>query len=241
MMFFILVLGYNILFYLGEYCSANAENHLLSAAFLLVFLTIVIQFIRRTGALTWSFDRKSEKELPFTAWIIPGLFGLWSIVQTVKSLYYGAEVYPIDTVIGTLLLVTAAAVYEELLFRGFIFEYLLPHGYSCALWGADILFAAAHMFNSQFGSFCYDFVIQILIALCFGYFFSVFVFMTKSLFPAICMHIWINAVSPYNYLQEAPRFDEYDLLVYVVLAVICLYYSNRIYRQQKEGMVRIIR
>ena len=240
-MFFILVLGYNILFYLGEYCFCIAENHLLTDVFLLLFLIFSIYLIKRTDALALSFGGKYEKELPFAAWLMPGLFGFWSVVQTAGALNCGAELYSVDVAIGTLLLVILAAVYEELLFRGFVFEYLLSYGVSYAMWGSSLLFAAAHVFKSQFMNFGYDMVIQILIALCFGYFFSVFVFMTKSLFPAICMHIWINAVSPYNYLQEAPRFDEYDLLVYVVLAVICLCYSNRIYRQQKEGMVRIIK
>ena len=231
MMFFILVLGYNILFYLGEYCFCIAENHLLTDVLLLLFLIFSIYLIKRTDALVLSFGRKYEKELPFAAWLMPGLFGFWSVVQTAGNLNCGAELYSVDVAIGTLLLVVLAAVYEELLFRGFIFEYLLSYGHSCALWGSSLLFAAAHVFKSQFVNFGYDMVIQIVIALCLGYHFVACTFLTKSLFPSICMHIWINAVSPYNYFNEALQLDEGDLLVYMVLTIICLCYSNRIYRQ----------
>jgi len=233
-MFFVLVLGYNILFYLGEYYFGLAENHLLTDAFLLLFLIFVTWCVKHTDALAWSFGRKYEKTLPLMAWVIPGLFGLWSMVQTTMALHCGAELNSVDVAIGTLLLVILAAVYEELLFRGFVFEYLLSVGVSCALWGSGILFAAAHMFNSQPKNFGYDFVIQVVIALCLGYSFSVYVFITKSLFPPICMHIWINAMSPFNYLKEASYVDGYDLWVYAVFAIACFVYSNRLRRQYEK-------
>ena len=124
---------------------------------------------------------------------------------------------------------TSTGLFEEVLLRGFCFYLLLTAWghtrkgvYSAALAQA-LIFGIAHLGN-LYHMPALDVIAQVIFATLIGFGFAGLVYMTKSLWPAVVVHSFINGASSINeYLQPGFEMDDGPGLVgYAVIIVLFL-------------------
>jgi membrane protease YdiL (CAAX protease family) len=158
--------------------------------------------------------------------IIIASFPLFIISFVIKQSFHVSNDYIIDFVIFP-------AIFEELLFRGFILAYLLNmYHENDAIFFSAILFGLWHITNYFAGTLTFGQTIsQIIIAYYIGYLNGLLVINYQSIYPVITNHFLFNLTFAFDiYSQEMPWFRL--LLAYMVMTVVILFLIDRRNKQQ---------
>ena len=111
---------------------------------------------------------------------------------------------------------------EELIFRGMLFQAMLPGGVKSAVLVSSLTFGMGHLvnlFNSS-GAALFAAVLQVVYAAAIGFLFSILFYKTKSLWACIITHGIFNALSVFaNEDASTPAFDFFSAAFLTVVAV----------------------
>lgn len=171
----------------GVECSVTAVLNLGLAVFLYFW-------IRKQGLLEYYGLCRIKVPLRSMLWFLPLLLissqNLWNGIELKMSLAELAAYMVTMACVGFL---------EEILMRGFLFQYLKRASVGLAVAVSAVSFGAGHMINlfSAGGMGLEDTLIQIAAALCFGLLCAVLLLRSGSLWPCILSHSAINMLSAF--------------------------------------------
>ncbi len=121
-------------------------------------------------------------------------------------------------VLATLSMILFAYI-EELIFRGFLFEAMLPRsGVRKSVIVVAVTFGIGHILNLFTGQAGMETVVQILFAVAWGFLFTLIFYKSGSLWPSILAHAFINASS--RYAVEEPLAHRLFIIATILTAVV---------------------
>ena len=127
------------------------------------------------------------------------LFLLPMIVISTANLWHGDISFDVsvDTVLYMISMVCIGFI-EELLFRGYLLQYLQRHVAKRAVQICGFTFGLGHIVNLMNGADVYSTILQIIYAVAIGYMLSVFVVKTGHILPCCVFHATFNALSVFT-------------------------------------------
>ena len=192
--FFFLFLGIYILIQnAGYYLSGKIGTAWSVAALLNLALTALLYgFIHRHGLEDYYGLCKIKVPESAMLWFIP------LIILSTGNLWNGVTCnLPVWETVFYLITMACVGFLEEILVRGFLFQYLKKESIKLAVIVSTISFSAAHILNlfSADGMELTDNLLQIASALCVGFLYAVILLRSQSLLPCILSHSAINMLS----------------------------------------------
>ena len=186
---FIWVLAYGMLYTLSQTLSHITKRLWITPLAMLVFIGILLIWIFKTGRKSSSYLNTPKTDTPILylfifPLLLPGFFNLISAKGTKPS-------------IATIILLSVAAVAEELLFRGFLLSFLLAKVRGRAILISAILFALTHIAGVAELGISHT-LMQVLWAFAAGLFYAAVTLRLESILPCILAHIFTNATSLFN-------------------------------------------
>ncbi len=146
----------------------------------------------------------------------------------------------------TLLMISLAAIGEEIIFRFCLQNFLLSKAklsVIISVWITNIIFALSHLLNlMSYASMGYV-LVQVFCAFAVGVCLSVMYAKTRSLVSCIFLHILINLTSLGGESLNASgllRLGFGESAVYLIVGIIYLYLSDKIYKKIKGEKNEII-
>ncbi len=195
---------------MGDSFTTFTEKYLDEISSSLVIQDIVMIIGLIVGAVLLKVDIKShfaKPQMKISEIISLGIMGVGlsqiaavgtNIVMTLIEQLTGAEIGQVTFIAernlpSTIFMFIAMAfigpVLEELFFRGLFFTPLIPHGRTFAVVATAIIFGLYHM-N----------IPQILPAMIMGFFFAYISVESRSIIPAMCIHIINNTLAAIDYV-----------------------------------------
>lgn len=136
-------------------------------------------------------------------------------------------------VLATLSMILFAYI-EELIFRGFLFEAMLPRsGVRKSVIVVAVTFGIGHILNLFTGQAGMETVVQILFAVAWGFLFTLIFYKSGSLWPSILAHAFINASS--RYAVEEPLAHRLFIIATILTAVVYGSYLWKLEDKKKRG------
>lgn len=112
---------------------------------------------------------------------------------------------------------------EEVIFRGFLFKALvLRDGLRKSIVIVAVTFGIGHILNLLTGQAGPETVAQIIFAVAWGFMFTIVFYKSKSLWPCILIHGFINASSKYG-IETTNIWWMYIIATAVIAAAYCAY------------------
>lgn len=126
---------------------------------------------------------------------------------------------------------------EEVIFRGFLFKALVPRdGLRKSIVIVAVTFGMGHIINLLTGQAGPETVAQIIFAVAWGFMFTIVFYKSKSLWPCILIHGFINASSKYG-IETTNILWIYVIATAVISAAYCAYLLKiKGEREEERGM-----
>ncbi len=186
---FIWVLAYGMLYTLCQAFSKLAKCLWITPVFMIVFIGILIIWIFKTGRRSNAYLNLPKATNPIIYLFILPLF-----LPTLFNLISAQEIRPS---FSTLILLSVAAVAEELLFRGFLLSFLSTKGRDMGIVLSSTLFALIHLANiGELG--IQSTLMQVVWAFAAGLFYAALTLRIGSILPCILAHIFTNLTSSFS-------------------------------------------
>lgn len=229
------VLVYGAVYMISDFISGMVGvPYIAEVPLLSFFLFGVICVMNKSGVLE-KYRICSSKTISRSFIVSAPLF-----VIPALNLWFADYISKVETIgirdILLILFLGIAAFSEELLFRS-VLPVLFSERYRISLFrrtiAANVLFAAAHMGNAIAGASLKVSSVQALLALGIGICFSGITEKTKSLYPAACIHWFINLSSMCRDLNLSVISNS-ELLIWIGISVMCVFYGLILLNSTKE-------
>ncbi len=220
-------LGYSLSDKIGTAWSATAALNLAMALFL-------YGWIRKQGLLEYYGLCRLKVPAAAMLWFLP------LIVLSTGNLWNGtAAALPVWDTVFYLVCMGCVGFLEEILVRGFLFQYLKKESVKQAVVISTVSFSVAHILNlfSKGGMEVADNLFQIAGALCVGFLYAVILLRGKSLWPCILSHCAINMLSVFA-RREGLTLERRLLHSGTEMAIMLIYAAILIHKAPKPDAIR---
>ena len=152
------------------------------------------------------------------------LFLLPMVIISTVNLWHGVASLDIsvDTVLYMLSMICLGII-EELLFRGYLLQYLQKYAAKRAVLITGLTFGVGHIVNLLNGADLYSTILQIMYAVAIGYMLSVFVAETGHILPCCVFHATFNALSAFA--NEAVITRTSETIVCALISILAIGYA----------------
>ena len=229
---FIAVFCYGVLNMISQWISSVVgHENVVSVVSISLFLIVILFFMRKNETLKKNkicFPQKNGQCLRLMA----PLF----VVPILNVILANSPDLELITEDGRALLVLfwgLSAFSEELLFRGVLPNALLEQFQFSAVqraFAVNVIFALLHLGNALSGTSLWIAIAQSVLAFSIGFCFSGIIEITGSLFPAVCMHWFINLSSSYRDTFISVLSLK-ELLIWLGVSILFLCYGTRLIKK----------
>ena len=152
------------------------------------------------------------------------LFLLPMVIISTVNLWHGVASFEIsiDMVLYILSMICFAFI-EELLFRGYLLQYLQKYAAKRAVLITGLTFGLGHIVNLLNDADLYSTILQIIYAVAIGYMLSVFVAETGHILPCCVFHATFNALSAFA--NEAVITKTSETIVCALITTLAIGYG----------------
>ena len=127
------------------------------------------------------------------------------------------------------------AYIEEVIFRGFLFKAMLAKtGVIKSIIVISATFGIGHILNLFIGQAGVDTIIQILFAIAWGFIFTMVAYKSKSIWPCIIAHGFINASS--KYAIENAKMNWFFIIATIITAVFYCHYLWNLNKKKHDNL-----
>ena len=183
-------------------CMQNFEIGSIETVLTNVILTVVIcGFIKLANLKEYLGFVKVEGGMKKYLYFVPLLL-LISV-----NLWNGFNItLPINEILLYMIAMLFIGFLEEVIFRGFLFKMMLKDNEKLAILVTSITFGIGHIINLLNGAEVLTTILQIIYAISVGYLFAIIVVKTKSIWPCVITHSFVNALSVFNQTTEFTKY-----------------------------------
>ena len=201
-------------------------------------VTLPVSLLLSLVLYSWISQNRLSSRLGLCPSVLPPHLLLWYvplIILASVNLWLGAVLN--YTITETLLYMGAmfcAGFLEEVIFRGFLFQALLPGGWKSAVLISSLTFGLGHLVNLFNGSGAELFasLLQVCYAFAVGFLFTILFWRTGSLRACILTHGTLNALSVFA--NETARTTVIDSLTAAALTILALAYTFYLLRRTAD-------
>lgn len=157
------------------------------------------------------------------------LFLLPMVMISTVNLWHGVALRsaPMETALYMLSMICIGFI-EELLFRGYLLQYLQKYAAKRAVLICGLTFGMGHIVNLINGADLYSTILQIIYAVAIGYMLSVFVEETGHILPCCVFHATFNALSAFA--NEAVITKISEAILCAVVTTLAIGYGVYVYK-----------
>lgn len=189
------IVAYCILASMGDNLSdALGISKVITLPILLVLSTILFLFVKKNNLTEKYGFCKADVAASKMLFYIP------VIILLTANTWYGfrMNMSPFESILYILSMFCVGFL-EELIFRGLLFNAMLPNGKNSAIIVSSITFGIGHIINlfNGSGAELLPNLLQVVYAIAVGFMFVMIYYRTKSLLPCIITHGVFNALSAF--------------------------------------------
>lgn len=152
------------------------------------------------------------------------LFLLPMVIISTVNLWHGVASLDISVdIVLYMLSMICLGIIEELLFRGYLLQYLQKYAAKRAVLITGLTFGVGHIVNLLNGADLYSTILQIMYAVAIGYMLSVFVAETGHILPCCVFHATFNALSAFA--NEAVITRTSETIVCALISILAIGYA----------------
>jgi len=224
------IIAYCVLASMGDNLSdALGISKVITLPILLVLSVILFLFIKRNNlAEKYGFCKANVAASKM-------LFYIPIIILLTANMWHGFRVNmsPLETFLYILSMLCVGFL-EELIFRGLLFNAMLPTGKNSAIIVSSVTFGIGHIINliNGSGAELLPNLLQVIYAIAVGFMFVMIYYKTKSLIPCIITHGVFNALSAFA--NEAGLTSKEQIVSCVLITLISGAYAIYIALETKE-------
>ena len=163
------------------------------------------------------------------------LFYIPIIILLTANMWHGFRVNmsPLETFLYILSMLCVGFL-EELIFRGLLFNAMLPNGKNSAIIVSSVTFGVGHIINliNGSGAELLPNLLQVVYAIAVGFMFVMIYYRTKSLLPCIITHGVFNALSAFA--NEAGLTSKEQIVSCILITLISGVYALYIAMETKD-------
>ena len=181
-------------------------------------------WVKKNGLLPFYGLGKIQSSGKSLLWFLP------LIAVSTDNLWRGLHRnLPGGELVFFLMAMAAVGFLEELLIRGFLFQYLKKNGVTQAVVISTLAFSAAHILNFFSGRLTLtEGLLQMAFALVLGLLYAVVLLRSGSLWPCICSHAAINMLSAFAYRGDLSLSARLPLnLLSMAISVFSIFYLSK--------------
>ena len=224
------IIAYCVLASIGDNLSdALGISKVITLPILLVLSAILFLFIKR-NYLTEKYGLcKADVAASKMLFYIP------IIILLTANMWHGFRVNmsPLETFLYILSMLCVGFL-EELIFRGLLFNAMLPNGKNSAIIVSSVTFGVGHIINliNGSGAELLPNLLQVVYAIAVGFMFVMIYYRTKSLLPCIITHGVFNALSAFA--NEAGLTSKEQIVSCILITLISGVYALYIAMETKD-------
>ena len=224
------IIAYCVLASIGDNLSdALGISKVITLPILLVLSAILFLFIKR-NYLTEKYGLcKADVAASKMLFYIP------IIILLTANMWHGFRVNmsPLETFLYILSMFCVGFL-EELIFRGLLFNAMLPNGKNSAIIVSSVTFGVGHIINliNGSGAELLPNLLQVVYAIAVGFMFVMIYYRTKSLLPCIITHGVFNALSAFA--NEAGLTSKEQIVSCILITLISGVYALYIAMETKD-------
>jgi membrane protease YdiL (CAAX protease family) len=215
------IIAYCVFASIGDNLSdALGISKVITLPILLVLSAILFLFIKR-NYLTEKYGLcKADVAASKMLFYIP------IIILLTANMWHGFRVNmsPLETFLYILSMLCVGFL-EELIFRGLLFNAMLPNGKNSAIIVSSVTFGVGHIINliNGSGAELLPNLLQVVYAIAVGFMFVMIYYRTKSLLPCIITHSVFNALSAFA--NEAGLTSKEQIVSCILITLISGVYA----------------
>ena len=189
------IVAYCVLASIGDNLSdVLGISKVITLPVLLVLSTVLFLFVKRNNLTEKYGFCKANVAASKMLFYIP------VIVLLTANTWHGFRVnmFPLETILYILSMLCVGFL-EEVIFRGLLFNAMLPNGKNSAIVVSSVTFGIGHIINlfNGSGAELLPNLLQVVYAIAVGFMFVMIYYRTKSLLPCIIAHGVFNALSAF--------------------------------------------
>ena len=224
------IVAYCVLASIGDNLSdALGISKVITLPILLVLSTILFLFVKKNNLTEKYGFCKADVAASKMLFYIP------VIILLTANTWYGfrMNMSPLETLLYILSMLCVGFL-EELIFRGLLFNAMLPNGKNSAIIVSSVTFGIGHIINliNGSGAEVLPNLLQVVYAIAVGFMFVMIYYRTKSLLPCIITHGVFNALSAFA--NETGLTSKEQIVSAILITLISGVYALYIALEMKK-------
>lgn len=210
------IIAYCVLASIGDNLSDTIGiSKIVTIPILLLLSVILYLFVKRNGLSEKYGLCKAQLPASKMLYYIP------MIILLTANFWYGfaMNLSPLETLLYVLSMLCVGFL-EEMIFRGFLFNAMIPNGTKSAIIVSSVTFGIGHIINliNGSGAELLPNILQVIYAVAVGFAFVMIYYRTKSLIICIATHGLFNSASAFS--NEAAITTDKNIISCMLITVI---------------------